>query len=148
MRTDLPQLIREREQGAVITSEIALFAELCPAPIYAVTGSDGKTTTTTLISLILKTHGHRVFTGGNIGTPLIDQIDNIRADDRVVLELSSFQLMDMLPLVHRAVITNIIPNHLDFHKDFDEYIDAKKNIYRAQGVLDALIVNEIGRAHV
>ncbi len=141
MRTDLPQLIREREQGAVITSEIALFAELCPAPIYAVTGSDGKTTTTTLISLILKTHGHRVFTGGNIGTPLIDQIDNIRADDRVVLELSSFQLMDMLPLVHRAVITNIIPNHLDFHKDFDEYIDAKKNIYRAQGVLDALIVN-------
>ncbi|NLB50756.1 MAG: UDP-N-acetylmuramoyl-L-alanine--D-glutamate ligase [Clostridiaceae bacterium] len=141
MKLDLPQLIREREQGAVITSEIALFTELCPAPIYGITGSDGKTTTTTLISLMLEEGGHRVFTGGNIGTPLLDKIERISPADRVVLELSSFQLMDMLPLIHRAVITNIIPNHLDFHLDFDEYIEAKKNIFRVQGVLDALILN-------
>jgi len=141
MKPDLSQLIRERQKGAVITSEIALFAELCPAPIYAVTGSDGKTTTTTLIGLILEAGGHRVFTGGNIGLPLLDQIEKIKASDRVVLELSSFQLMDMLPLIHRAVITHIVPNHLDFHRDFDEYVEAKKNIYRAQGILDILVLN-------
>ena len=143
MKTDLPQLIRERERGAVITSEIALFAELCPAPLYAVTGSDGKTTTTTLIGLMLEAGGHTVHVGGNIGLPLIDRIASIKPTDRVVLELSSFQLMDMLPLVNRAVITNIIPNHLDFHKDFLEYQEAKKNIFRAQGVLDILVLNAL-----
>ncbi len=141
MKLDLPELIRERQAGAVITSEIALFAELCPAPLYAVTGSDGKTTTTSLISRMLEAGGHRVFTGGNIGTPLLDQIEDIKAGDRVVLELSSFQLMDMLPVIQRAVITNIIPNHLDFHTDFEEYIEAKKNIFRAQGILDRLVLN-------
>ncbi len=141
MRTDLPELVRERNRGAVVTSEIALFMELCPAPIYGITGSDGKTTTTTLISLILQEAGHEVHTGGNIGTPLLDKIEQIRPTDRVVLELSSFQLMDSLPVVNRAVITNIIPNHLDFHLDYSEYIDAKKNIFRAQGVADTLTLN-------
>ncbi|NLA96076.1 MAG: UDP-N-acetylmuramoyl-L-alanine--D-glutamate ligase [Clostridiaceae bacterium] len=141
MKLDLPELIRERQRGAVITSEIALFTELCPAPIYAVTGSDGKTTTTSLISLMLEEGGHRVFTGGNIGTPLLDQIESIGPSDRVVLELSSFQLMDMLPVIQCAVITNIIPNHLDFHTDFEEYVEAKKNIFRAQGILDRLVLN-------
>ena len=136
MRTDLPQLVRERNRGAVVTSEIALFMELCPAPLYGITGSDGKTTTTTLISLILQEAGYSVHTGGNIGTPLLDRIERIHPTDRVVLELSSFQLMDSLPVVNHAVITNIIPNHLDFHLDYDEYIDAKKNIFRSQGVLD------------
>ena len=141
MKPDLPELIRERQRGAVITSEIALFTELCPAPIYAVTGSDGKTTTTSLIGLMLEEGGHRVFTGGNIGTPLLDQIETIGPTDRVVLELSSFQLMDMLPVIQGAVITNIIPNHLDFHTDFGEYVEAKKNIFRAQGILDRLVLN-------
>ncbi|HHW93211.1 MAG TPA: UDP-N-acetylmuramoyl-L-alanine--D-glutamate ligase [Clostridiaceae bacterium] len=141
MRTDLPELIRERNHGAVVTSEIALLMELCPAPLYGVTGSDGKTTTTTLISLILQKAGHRVFTGGNIGVPLLDQIEKIHSADRVVLELSSFQLMDALPVVNHAVITNIIPNHLDFHLDFTEYVDAKKNIFRAQGITDTLTLN-------
>ncbi len=141
MRTDLPALEQERKCGAIVTSEIALFMELCPAPIYAVTGSDGKTTTTTLISLILKEAGYRVFTGGNIGTPLLDQIADIKSTDRVVLELSSFQLMDTLPVVDHAVITNIIPNHLDFHIDFQEYIDAKKNLFQAQASLGSLTLN-------
>lgn len=141
MRTDLPELIRERNHGAVVTSEIVLLMELCPAPLYGVTGSDGKTTTTTLISLILQKAGHRVFTGGNIGVPLLDQIEKIHSADRVVLELSSFQLMDALPVVNHAVITNIIPNHLDFHLDFTEYVDAKKNIFRAQGITDTLTLN-------
>lgn len=141
MRTDLPHLMRERSRGAVVTSEIALFMELCPAPLYGVTGSDGKTTTTTLISLILQEAGYRVHTGGNIGTPLLDRIEEILPSDRVVLELSSFQLMDSLPLLNHAVITNIIPNHLDFHIDFAEYIDAKKNIFRAQGVASTLTLN-------
>lgn len=141
MRIDLPELVREREKGARVTSEIALFSELCPAPITAVTGSDGKTTTTTLISLILEAGGHRVHTGGNIGTPLIDRIDSIRPEDRVVLELSSFQLLDMTQRIHCAVITNIIPNHLDFHLDFEEYADAKQNIHRWQKAGDILVLN-------
>ncbi len=141
MRVDLPELVRERERGAIITSEIALFTELCPAPITAVTGSDGKTTTTTLISLILEAGGHRVHTGGNIGTPLIDRIEQIRPQDRVVLELSSFQLLDMAQRVHCAVVTNIIPNHLDFHLDFEEYAEAKKNILHWQEEGDCLVLN-------
>ena len=106
MRPDLPELVRERERGAFITSEIELFIQLCPAPIYAVTGSDGKTTVTTLISRMLQSAGYRVFTGGNIGTPLLDQVERIDASDRVVLELSSFQLMDMTPRIQCALITN------------------------------------------
>lgn len=141
MRTDLPELIRERERGACITSEIALFIQLCPAPIYAVTGSDGKTTVTTLISRMLQIAGYRVYTGGNIGTPLLDQIECIDASDRVVLELSSFQLMDMTPRVQCALVTNVTPNHLDFHRDFQEYIGAKKNILLDQSPSDRLVLN-------
>lgn len=141
MKLDLPQLLAERQRGALITSEIALFTRLCPAPIYGITGSDGKTTTTSLISRILEEAGHRVYTGGNIGRPLIDRIDLIRPEDRVVLELSSFQLMDMKERIHRAIITNIIPNHLDFHKDFQEYQEAKQNLYRYQTEDDILVLN-------
>lgn len=141
MRLDTPPILRELDKGVEITSEIKLFTELCPAPIYAVTGSDGKTTTTTLISEILKEAGHTVYTGGNIGTPLLDQIAKIRPEDRVVLELSSFQLMDMAPNPKVAVITNIIPNHLDFHLDFAEYIDAKKNMILHQTNDSALVLN-------
>ena len=141
MKLDLPQLLAEKERGAKITSEIALFCQLCPAPLYGITGSDGKTTTTSLISHMLDAAGHRVYTGGNIGTPLIDRIDQIRPGDRVVLELSSFQLMDMKERIHRAVITNIIPNHLDFHKDYQEYQEAKQNIYAYQTKEDILILN-------
>lgn len=141
MRTDLAPLQRAREAGARIDSEIALFARLCPAPIYGITGSDGKTTTTSLVSRMLEEAGFRVHTGGNIGTPLIDRLEEIQPTDRVVLELSSFQLMDMKERIHTALITNIIPNHLDFHLDYEEYQEAKKNIFRYQEEGDVLVLN-------
>lgn len=141
MRPDLPELVAERERGAEITSEIELFLQLCPAPVTAVTGSDGKTTTTTLISLILKQAGHKVYTGGNIGTPLLDRIEEIQSGDQVVVELSSFQLIDMKAKIHTAVVSNVSPNHLDYHVDFAEYCSAKKNIFRLQNENDILVLN-------
>lgn len=141
IRFDIPELIREKELGAVITSEMEVFINLCPGEIFAVTGSDGKTTTTTLIYNILKKHGYDCWLGGNIGTPLLDRIEEIRETDKVVLELSSFQLHTMKNRLHTAVITNITPNHLDVHKSLDEYIDAKKNIFRFQGDNDKLVLN-------
>lgn len=141
MRADLPELRAERERGAVITSEMEIFMELCPARMFGITGSDGKTTTTTLISLILKAAGCNVHLGGNIGTPLLDRIERIKPDDMVVLELSSFQLMSMRKSPDVAVITNISPNHLDVHKDYQEYIDAKRNIFLYQPFYGRLVLN-------
>lgn len=141
MRCDLPELKAERERGAIITSEMEVFMELCPAIMIGITGSDGKTTTTTLTALILEQAGYRVHLGGNIGTPLLDRIDEIRDDDWVVLELSSFQLMSMRKSPEIAVITNISPNHLDVHRDYQEYIDAKKNIMLYQPFYGRLVLN-------
>ncbi len=141
MRWDLPELRAERDRGAIITSEMEVFMELCPACMFGITGSDGKTTTTTLISLILKHAGYKVHLGGNIGTPLLDQIDTIKPDDMVVLELSSFQLMSMRKSPDIAVVTNISPNHLDVHKDYQEYIDAKRNILLYQPFYGRLVLN-------
>ena len=136
-----PELLALRDKGAVITSEMEAFFEVCPCPITAVTGSDGKTTTTTLIAELYKAAGERVWVGGNIGTPLLDKADAMREGDRVVLELSSFQLMDFPYSAHVAVVTNLAPNHLDMHKDMQEYVEAKENLYRHQGSDDILIVN-------
>lgn len=117
------------KNGSVLTSEMEAFFDLCPAKIIGVTGSDGKTTTTTLIGEVLKKAGFTVHTGGNIGTPLIDRLDEIKPGDYVIAELSSFQLMSMTKSPDIAVITNIAPNHLDKHKDMDEYVEAKTNIF-------------------
>ena len=136
-----PALVALAQQGAVITSEMEAFFTVCPCPILAVTGSDGKTTTTTLISEMLKAGGKKVWLGGNIGTPLLDQVPQIRETDFAVVELSSFQLMDMRHSPVRAVITNLAPNHLDVHRDMEEYVDAKKNIYAFQGDRDLLVLN-------
>ena len=114
-----PALVTLAEGGAEITSEMEVFFELCPCKIIAVTGSDGKTTTTTLISELLKAAGYKVWLGGNIGTPLLPVCDQISADDMAVVELSSFQLMDMKRSANVAVVTNLAPNHLDMHKDMD-----------------------------
>lgn len=141
MRWDRPELRAERARGAIITSEMEVFMELCPANQLGITGSDGKTTTTTLISLILEQAGYNVHLGGNIGTPLLDQIETIRPQDQVVLELSSFQLMSMRKSPEIAVITNISPNHLDVHKDYQEYIDAKKNLMLYQPFYGRLVLN-------
>lgn len=132
MRPDLPELLAAKESGSVITSEMEIFFEVCPAKTIGITGSDGKTTTTTIIHELLKTEGHTCYVGGNIGTPLLDQVGKMKPDDICVLELSSFQLMTMNSSPDIAVITNIAPNHLDVHRSMDEYIDAKRNIYRFQ----------------
>ena len=136
-----PALQKLRASGAEITSEMEIFFELCPCKIIAVTGSDGKTTTTTLISELLKAAGKTVWLGGNIGAPLLPVCDRIAADDFAVVELSSFQLMDMRRSAHVAVVTNLAPNHLDMHKDMAEYVDAKKNIFRFQSEADTLVLN-------
>lgn len=141
VRFDIPELLREAEAGAEITSEMELFCKLCPARIFAVTGSDGKTTTTTLIERILARHGCKCWLGGNIGTPLLDRIDEIEESDMVVLELSSFQLHTMRNRIHTAVVTNLSPNHLDVHTSMSEYIDAKKNIFLYQNENDTLVLN-------
>ena len=118
-----------------------LFFAVCPCPIIGITGSDGKTTTTTLVSEILKHACYTVHLGGNIGTPLLPRVDTMTENDLAVVELSSFQLMGMKHSPHIAAITNLTPNHLDYHKDFDEYVQAKTAIYRNQGENDKLILN-------
>ena len=124
VRNDIPELMRAKDSGAEITSEMEVFLKLCPAKTFGVTGSDGKTTTTTLIYNMLMEEGYHCWLGGNIGTPLIEKIDRIKPDDMAVIELSSFQLHSMSVSPDVAVITNISPNHLDVHKDYHEYIEA------------------------
>ena len=141
MNFNLPELEEARRNGIAVTSEMEVFFDLCPATIFAVTGSDGKTTTTTLIAKMLEAEGKRVFVGGNIGTPLLPEIENITADDFVVAELSSFQLISMRKSPDVAVVTNVAPNHLDVHKDMDEYVEAKKNILLHQNAFSRTILN-------
>ena len=141
LHPETPELSILREKGCVITSEMEAFFQVCPCKIIGVTGSDGKTTTTTLISEMLKQAGYRVWVGGNIGTPLLDKAAEMHPSDKVVLELSSFQLMDLHYSPHIAVITNLTPNHLDVHKDMEEYIEAKTHIFSYQTEEDILIVN-------
>ncbi len=141
MRRDLPQLIRAKDAGVVFSSEIGLFFDLCPAPVVAITGSAGKTTTTTLAGLMLQRSREDVWVGGNIGRPLIGEVDRIRPDSLVVLELSSFQLQDLAVSPHIAAILNVSPNHLDIHPTMEHYIDAKRNIYRHQGKGDFCVFN-------
>lgn len=136
-----PQLAAAVARGSVLTSEMEAFFHLCPCPIIAVTGSDGKTTTTSIIAGLLKAADYTVWVGGNIGTPLLDKVDEMRQNHRVVLELSSFQLMTMTQSPHIAVVTNVAPNHLDKHTDMDEYVTAKGNILAYQKSYDRAILN-------
>ena len=137
----IPELEEEEKRGAIVTTEIELLMKMCPCQIIGITGSDGKTTTTTLISEILKKAGYRCHVGGNIGIPLFTKLKDILPEDKVVLELSSFQLMGMQVSPNISVITNITPNHLNIHKDYEEYIEAKKNIFKYQNKDDILILN-------
>ena len=140
-RPDLPEIISEVEKGAILTSEIELVLELCPGKTIGITGSDGKTTTTSLIYELIKEQGYKCYVGGNIGIPLFTKIKEMTPEDYVVLELSSFQLMTMKTSPNISVITNITPNHLDIHKGYDEYINSKCNIFRYQNETDTLILN-------
>ncbi len=141
MRFDVPELLKAKEKGSIITSEMEVFFDICPAKIIAVTGSDGKTTTTTVIHKLLTHEGYKTWLGGNIGTPLLTDAEKMTENDYVVLELSSFQLHTIKKSPEIAVITNITPNHLDWHTDYNEYIDAKKNIMRYQSKDNKLVVN-------
>ena len=151
MRPDLPELNAAVERGSTLTSEMEVFFEVCPCPILAVTGSDGKTTTTTIIAELLRAAGKTVHLGGNIGHPLLSETGGMKAGDIAVLELSSFQLMTMTRSPHIAVVTNLAPNHLDVHKDYAEYISAKENIFTHQSANDIAVFNadnEVTRSFV
>lgn len=137
-----PRYLEEAgKRGSVITSEMEVFFAVCPCPVIAVTGSDGKTTTTTIIAGLLRAAGKTVHLGGNIGRPLLADAAQIQATDLAVVELSSFQLMTMQKSPSRAVLTNLSPNHLDVHTDMDEYMQAKSVIFRYQKSTDLLVTN-------
>ena len=135
------ELVKLREDGKVLTSEMEVFFDLCPCTAIAVTGSDGKTTTTTIISEFLKAAGKTVHLGGNIGKPLLPEIEEIKPSDFAVVELSSFQLISMRKSPDIAIVTNLAPNHLDIHKVMQEYIDSKKNIVLHQNAFSKAVVN-------
>lgn len=141
MKPYLPQFNAARERGITVTSEMELFFDLCEAPIYAVTGSDGKTTTTTIVAGLLDAAGIRTFVGGNIGRALLPYVHDITAEDAAVVELSSFQLTQMTQSPHVAIVTNVAPNHLDWHTDMQEYIDAKRNLVAHQKLGDRAVLN-------
>lgn len=141
MKPYLPQFEAARKRGITVTSEMELFFDLCEAPIYAVTGSDGKTTTTTIVAGLLDAAGIRTFVGGNIGRALLPYVHDITKNDAAVVELSSFQLTNMTQSPHVAVVTNVAPNHLDWHTDMKEYIDAKRNLIAYQQKDDRAILN-------
>ena len=141
MKYHTPELDAARARGTAVTSEMELFFALCPCPVYAVTGSDGKTTSTTLIAEMLRRSGRTVHLGGNIGTPLLPVIGRISPNDVAVVELSSFQLISMRQSPDTALVTNVAPNHLDIHKDMQEYVDAKRNILLHQGAFGRAVLN-------
>ena len=142
MRYYMDELVEMRNRGVVVTSEMEVFFDLCPCKIYAITGSDGKTTTTSIIAQMLQAPGKTVHLGGNIGKPLLPEIESIGYDDAAVVELSSFQLISMRKGPDVAVVTNLAPNHLDIHKDMQEYIDAKKNLVIHQGAFSRVVLNK------
>lgn len=136
-----PKIKEFIKKGVVVTSEMEVFFDICPCKIYAITGTDGKTTTTTIISKVLEKNGKKVYKGGNIGTPLLPLIEEIREEDVAVVELSSFQLISMRRSPEVCAITNIYPDHLNVHKDMNEYIDAKKNIFIHQNAFSKTVLN-------
>lgn len=137
---DHPLVRAASAAGIAVSSEIELLFELCPVPIAAITGSAGKTTTTTLAGEMLRAAGLPTFVGGNIGLPLIDRLDEIGPDGRVVLELSSFQLEHLRRSPHVGAILNVTPNHLDRHPSFEQYRDAKANIIAMQRPDDVAVI--------
>jgi UDP-N-acetylmuramoylalanine--D-glutamate ligase len=147
IRPDVPEISAAVKNGSVLTSEMEIFLAFCPCKVYAITGSDGKTTTTTLVSEILKKERElagksgRVYLGGNIGTPLLPFIREMTADDAAVVELSSFQLFAMEAEIDTAIVTNVTPNHLNWHIDMQEYIDSKAKIFARQSAGARLVLN-------
>lgn len=140
LRPDVPEIAAAVASGSILTSEMEVFFQVCPCPIIGVTGSDGKTTTTTLIAELLRAEGKHVHLGGNIGRPLLSETCRMSPDDIAVLELSSFQLLTMKQSPRTAVVLNVTPNHLDMHTSMDEYISAKENIFMYQRPGDTVVL--------
>lgn len=138
---DLPELVAARKEGRVITSDLEMFFDLCPCPIIGVTGSDGKTTTTTLIAEMLRAEGKTVHLGGNIGKALFPEIETVSPEDYAVVELSSFQLISLRRSPDIAVVTNVSPNHLDIHGTMKAYVAAKRNILLHQNAFGKAVLN-------
>ena len=136
-----PEIEAEKKRGAIITSEIEMLMKLAPCKIIGVTGTEGKTTTSSIIYAILKEAGYTCYLGGNIGNPIFTNLSNINENDIIVLEMSSFQLMGMEESPNISLVTNIFPDHLDYHKDMDEYVDSKKNIFVHQNANDLVVLN-------
>ena len=141
IRPRSPTILRALNRGVPVLTEMALFFRLCPAPIVGITGTKGKTTTTTLIDRVLSQGSRRVVVGGNIGTAVIQELDGLHRDDVVVLELSSFQLETLAHSPQVAVVTNVLEDHLDHHGTRDAYVAAKKNIVAWQGPRDIAVLN-------
>lgn len=135
------ELVTAANKGAIITSEIEMVLKLAPCKIIGVTGTEGKTTTTSIIYEILKSSGKNCFLGGNIGKPIFTEIKNMKPEDIVVLELSSFQLMEMEVSPDISVVTNMYPDHLNIHSSYEEYQQAKKNIFLHQNENGVVILN-------
>ena len=138
---DLPELCTARKEGKVVTSDLEMFFDLCPCPIIGVTGSDGKTTTTTLIAEMLRAEGKTVHLGGNIGKALFPEIETVRPEDYAVVELSSFQLISLRRSPDISVVTNVSPNHLDIHGTMKAYVAAKRNILLHQNAFGKAVLN-------
>jgi UDP-N-acetylmuramoylalanine--D-glutamate ligase len=141
MKKDLPEFQEERARGAIFSSEMEIFIRNCPATMVGITGSSGKTTTTTLTGEMVASQFPGTFVGGNIGRSLMEKLPEMTGDSKVILELSSFQLQELKQSPHIAVITNVTPNHLDMHASMEEYIDAKANILRFQQKNDITVLN-------
>ncbi len=141
IRPRSPTILRALSRGVPVLTEMALFFRLCPATIVGITGTKGKTTTTTLVDRVLSQGSRRVVVGGNIGTAVIQEVDNLRREDIVVLELSSFQLETLGHSPQVAVVTNVLEDHIDHHGTRDAYIAAKKNIVAWQGPRDIAVLN-------
>ena len=138
---DRPELVEAVENGAVLTSEIEMVLKLAPCKVIGVTGTEGKTTTTTLINEIVKKSGRKTYLGGNMGKPIFTKIRNIKPENIIILELSSFQLSDMDISPDISVVTNIYPDHLNVHKSYEEYREAKKNIFEYQSENGIVVLN-------
>lgn len=136
-----PELEAEKERGAIITSEIEMLMKLAPCKIIGVTGTEGKTTTSSIIYAIVKEAGYTCYLGGNIGNPIFTKLNTINENDIIVLEMSSFQLMQMDVSPNISLVTNIFPDHLNVHKDMNEYIDSKKEIFLHQNSDDLVVLN-------
>ena len=138
---DLPIVVEAQKRGIALSNDAQIFVERCPAPVIGITGSAGKTTTTALTGEMLKASGLRAWVGGNIGNPLIADLSQMAMTDKVVMELSSFQLEVMTSSPHIAAALNITPNHLDRHPTMEVYIAAKKRILDFQDFRDVAVLS-------